>query len=278
MSPSDRGADGRDEPTAGESDPRLKYIAPMPASRRRPAPSPDEDPTAGYAVAQDSAPPQSSYVRPAAPAPSEAAAPAAPIVAEQTRSTGKGGWLAPLAVILVSIAALAAVYFVTQGGGETRQAAPSNPPTASAPSVAPTQPSPTQSPTSASPTPSSSSATESTPAASEPAPSTTQAAPPSTAKPKPTWSTPSKAPRTTQPARLPSGVKRCGTKIGAGATTTCGFAKNVAVAVRQANKTKGAFHVGAWSPTTKLDYRLRCTAAPVTVCTGGRAAVIYVAR
>lgn len=168
-----------------------------------------------------------------------------PPPAEHRPKNSKGGWLAPLAVILVSLAALAAVFFVTQGGDDGQQAAPTSPTGATTPG-----PSSAKTPDATSSTPEATSSTKSTTSSSTSSSSTS--------------------------ATLPAGVKVCGRGVGAGATTTCGFATNVASAVRSAGKDSGTFSVGAWSPTTKKDYTLRCSAAPVTVCTGGRAAVIYV--
>lgn len=218
MTPSQRDGSGwgEQQPTQPDGTP-LRYIAPMPSTRPQ-----NVGPTEGYGGGTP--PPQNGPRK------------------------NRNGWLAPLAVILVSLAALAAVFLVTQTGGDDKPA--------DAPTSLPEQTS-TPSPTTSDETPQTSSSSSST---SESSTSTSTSSSSSTS------------------ATLPAGVKVCGPGVGAGATTTCGFAQNVASAVRSAGKDSGTFTVGAWSPTTKKDYTLRCTASDVTVCTGGRAAVIYVTR
>ncbi len=167
------------------------------------------------------------------------------VAAERTAAPGgRPGWLAPLAVIIASLGALALVFALTRGGGTQEQAGPTSLAVPSSPTASPSS-------------------------------SSTPSSAPSSTSPSETTSTTSSS---TPPARLPAGVKVCGAGLGAGPTTTCGFAKNVATAVNSADQSSPSFSVKAWSPTTKKDYRLACKAKPVTVCTGGRAAVIYIAK
>lgn len=204
--------------------------------------------------------------------------------------------LAPLAVIVVSIGALAVVFLLTRGGTEeNRASAPTSPPsvlTTEAPSE--TAPQPTPEPSSAAPP-------------SDPTPSETPSAPPSTTDPTQEPSS-TAAPETTgspeegaetsagqgssadgdspesspeagsppAPPKLPDGLKSCGEGIGVSRSTTCQFAKSVADQVRANGPDAGRFSVKAHSSTTDKDYDLQCNAGPVTVCVGGRNAAIYV--
>lgn len=202
--------------------------------------------------------------------------------------------LAPLAVIVVSIGALAVVFLLTRGGAqENRASAPTAPPSVLTEAPSEPTPQPTAEPSSVAPP-------------SEPTPSETPSDPPATTDPSPETST--AAPETTgsqdegaeassgqassadgdsaesspeassapPPPKLPDGLKSCGEGIGVSRSTTCQFAKSVADQVRANGPDAGRFSVKAHSSTTDKDYDLQCNAGPVTVCVGGRNAAIYV--
>ena len=113
------------------------------------------------------------------------------------------------------------------------------------------------------------SAAQSSPAQSSPAQSSTR--PPSTTTSQAS-STP--APTPTRPP-FPSGVTECNDALGVNANTSCDFAANVATAWLATSRT-GTTTVQASSPVTNQTYTMTCVAAPVTVCTGGNNAAVYI--
>lgn len=173
--------------------------------------------------------------------------------------------LAPLAVIVLSVGALAVVFLMTRGGADTeRVSAPTAPP--SVLTVAPTTADPPQ-PSDATPQPMPSASTPSTPDAGASTSATEQTD---------GGSETSTDGENTGSATLPAGLKSCGEGIGVSVSTTCQFAQSVADQVRRDAPESGRFVVNARSETTKKDYALQCNAGPITVCVGGRNAAIYI--
>lgn len=177
--------------------------------------------------------------------------------------------LAPLAVIVVSLGALALVFALIglKGSGDRDEAitAPTSP-------AAPSQPQSTP----ATSTPSTSQESESSTEQSEQTQTDTTSAGSSDSETSSTTQSESSSSSSSSSATLPAGLKSCGPGIGVSDSTTCQFARDVAAQVRSNGSDSGSFQVRAHSDTTDLDYTLNCVAGPVTVCTGGRAAVIHV--
>ncbi|KNX38767.1 hypothetical protein [Luteipulveratus halotolerans] len=181
------------------------------------------------------------------------------VTEEQPRH--RGGILAPIAVIALSVIALSAAFLFTRGGGDDQAQSPAPLPSATA-----TQPSPT---------PTTEEGSTDVPTSPTPAPWTQTPTPtPSTSTSAPTTQSPTST--KTQRAKLPGGVKTCSQTVGASRSTTCPFALNVAAAVSSKNKPKGSFTVNAYSNATKKDYVMRCNGGDVTVCRGGKRAVVYI--
>ncbi|MBO1030660.1 serine/threonine protein kinase [Tessaracoccus sp. SD287] len=82
------------------------------------------------------------------------------------------------------------------------------------------------------------------------------------------------APTTSLPA-FPAGVSQCSESIGVNRNTSCEFAANVAAAWSSTSRT-GTTTVRAISPVTNQTYTMTCVAGPVTVCTGGNNAAVYI--
>ncbi len=74
---------------------------------------------------------------------------------------------------------------------------------------------------------------------------------------------------------LPSGAIACTETVARNQSTSCEFAANVAVQVRQAGDVD-SFQVSAYSPVTKKSYTMTCQKDTWTTCTGGVNAVVYV--
>lgn len=221
-----------------------QYIAKMPAA------SPGSHPVRRANDETDAA----GYVAPSAAAPAGPTGPpdARQLPPDPPRRRWPIGLIAPIAVIVLSLVALAAVWGMTRGA-KSPVAATSTSPLASQPGApSSTQPSPSQTP--------SGSATTGSPATDSPSASES--------------SSPSSESSTAD--SLPAGVKECAQNVGASDSTSCGFALAVAGQVRAAGSPTGPFDVHAHSDATGKDYTLTCTPAGVTVCSGGRAAVVYV--
>lgn len=75
---------------------------------------------------------------------------------------------------------------------------------------------------------------------------------------------------------LPSSATKCSETVGAGKGTSCQFA--LAVAAKLPPVPADDFSLDATSPVTGRSYAMHCTAGAITVCTGGRAAVVYVLK
>ena len=71
----------------------------------------------------------------------------------------------------------------------------------------------------------------------------------------------------------PSGAS-CGAGVTAGANTSCAFALNVAQAYFDAGG--GSPTVSVYSPVTRQNYSMNCTAGAPTVCRGGNNATVYI--
>lgn len=82
------------------------------------------------------------------------------------------------------------------------------------------------------------------------------------------------APTASRPA-FPAGVSQCSESIGVNGNTSCEFAANVAAAWLSTSRT-GTTTVRAISPVTNQTYTMTCVAGPVTVCTGGNNAAVYI--
>ncbi|MDO4412751.1 hypothetical protein [Cutibacterium sp.] len=76
---------------------------------------------------------------------------------------------------------------------------------------------------------------------------------------------------------LPNGDTVCSSTVGAGGTTSCPFALEVAKAIPAGEQ--GEYEVFAHSPVTGKDYTMKCkTEETYTTCTGGVAAVVHILR
>ncbi|MDF8263885.1 chromosomal replication initiator protein DnaA [Luteipulveratus flavus] len=179
-----------------------------------------------------------------------------PEYVEDETPRGRGGLLGPIAVIALSVIALGAAFLFTRGGGDENAQTPPPLPSATAPA---NQQSPTTDSGQAGPVPTSPSPTPWT-QSSTPPPATSSTAP---------------SPSSTAAGQLPRGVKVCGPNVGASRSTTCPFAQNVAAAVAGHPRT-GSFTVNAHSEATKKDYVMHCNGGQVTVCRGGKRAVVYI--
>lgn len=122
------------------------------------------------------------------------------------------------------------------------------------------------------PAPAASSATPTQQTASASA-SSPEATPSESATPTPT-PTPKPTPTPSPAVPLPAGVRSCGPKVGAGESTSCDFAANVAA--RVSAPLSGPATVDAYSPVTKKTYAMSCSPGDVVVCRGGNSAVVYV--
>ena len=160
-------------------------------------------------------------------------------------------------MIALSVIALSAAFLFTRGGGDDQAQSPAPLPSATA--------------TQASPTPTTEEGSTDVPTSPTPAP-WTQTPTPTTSAP----TSPSPTSTQKQRAKLPGGVKTCSQTVGASRSTTCPFALNVAAAVSSKGKPKGSFTVDAYSKATKKDYVMRCNGGDVTVCRGGKRAVVYI--
>ncbi|AKU14981.1 hypothetical protein [Luteipulveratus mongoliensis] len=158
----------------------------------------------------------------------------------------RNGMVGPIAVILLSLVALGAALVFSMSGDDNKKADPTPLPSATG--------TPSDSGTDA-------------PSTDEPGSSTE---PGTSTEPSTSSST------STAAGSLPPGVKVCSPTVGASQTTTCGFAQNVAAAVKAAGPKTGPFTVNAHSDATKQDYAMSCTGGSVTVCSGGKRAVVYV--
>lgn len=74
------------------------------------------------------------------------------------------------------------------------------------------------------------------------------------------------------PGQIPSDARNCGTAYGAG-SASCPFVENVRDDY-YASGQSGSFT--SYSPTTDLVYTVTCNGDNPTVCTAGKAAVIYI--
>lgn len=90
---------------------------------------------------------------------------------------------------------------------------------------------------------------------------------PSPSATQPTTGTPTAFP--------PAGTVLCSADVARNTTTSCEFASNVAIAVRQAGDVD-PLSVSAYSPVTKRSYSLTCQRGAWIACTGGANAVVYV--
>lgn len=86
---------------------------------------------------------------------------------------------------------------------------------------------------------------------------------------------PTSATTETPTASPPAGAVLCSADVARNHTTSCEFAANVAIAVRQAGDTD-PLSVSAYSPVTKKTYSLTCQRGTWIACTGGVNAVVYV--
>lgn len=84
----------------------------------------------------------------------------------------------------------------------------------------------------------------------------------------------------TAAASPPSDASDCGSGVWAASDTSCEFARVVAGQAR--NQSASTFQLQATSPVTGTRYTMSCTAHPgasgasgMTVCTGGRAAAVW---
>lgn len=104
------------------------------------------------------------------------------------------------------------------------------------------------------------------------APASTQKAAPA---PKPA---PTPTVKKTRPVygSIPASAKDCGKGVGAGSSTSCGLAR--AVAAKVPDWPPSSFTVTAKSPATGQTYTMKCSAAALTICTGGRSALVYVLK
>ena len=75
---------------------------------------------------------------------------------------------------------------------------------------------------------------------------------------------------------IPASAAHCGAGVGAGSGTSCGLAR--AVAAKVPDWPKDSFKVTATSPSSGKTYTVNCVAAAITVCTGGRALLVYVLK
>lgn len=88
----------------------------------------------------------------------------------------------------------------------------------------------------------------------------------------PADTTESSAPPSVESGQIPGDARPCGSAYGAG-SASCPFVENV-VDDYYANGQRGSFT--SYSPTTGLTYTVTCNGSSPTVCTAGRAAVIYI--
>ncbi len=117
-----------------------------------------------------------------------------------------------------------------------------------------------------------------------PAPITARPAPPP-APATPSASTrPASTPTGYPPVIVPAGGKECG-RFGEGplsavgtenASTSCPFALNVRDAYVQSGLNGATGTVTAYSPVTKLTYKMSCNGSQPALCTGGKAARVIV--
>lgn len=98
-----------------------------------------------------------------------------------------------------------------------------------------------------------------------------------TASAKPTATKPT-ATKSSRPVTgsIPASAAHCGAGVGAGSGTSCGLAR--AVAAKVPDWPKDSFTVTATSPSSGKTYTVNCVAAAITVCTGGRALLVYVLK
>ena len=225
-------------------------VAGLPAARRLPAPPPPLGPAVGHA---SSAPPAHYFVQPAqyptsappAPAPTAqyptSAPPAYPPTVQyppqQSGGSRSGLYLALAALVVV----VAVVSWLLLGGRNA----------------------PTASPSTSAPISAQNSTAQNTTAPSTLAPAS------------PTARRTTARPTTSSRPAFPAGVSQCSESIGVNANTSCDFAANVATAWLATSRT-GTTTVQATSPVTNQTYTMTCVAAPVTVCTGGNNAAVYI--
>ncbi len=100
-------------------------------------------------------------------------------------------------------------------------------------------------------------------------PTTEPSSVPSSPRPSATSATPS------APAEFPPDLKLCTPDIAVNDVTSCEFAQVVADAYL-ASERQGTVVVVATSPVTNKEYEMTCQSAPITVCTGGVEAAVYI--
>lgn len=99
-----------------------------------------------------------------------------------------------------------------------------------------------------------------------------RASAPSRSTPEASTAAESRAAPSSDSGQIPSDARFCGSAFGAG-SASCPFVENV-IDDYYASGRAGSFT--SYSPTTGLTYTVTCNGSGPTVCTAGRAAVIYI--